>query len=157
MPGTDNRMPYEKRWTPREDATLLKLSPELTGSLLGERLGRSESAIHSRWWKLGVRKRKAAPWLPHELDVLRSLITNREAAMTLCRSIDAVISKRRELRIPRKRKARENLWTAAEDEKLRQLFGTLTTRQISGELPGRSLWAVRSRARLLGLAPIKSR
>lgn len=44
------------RWTKEEDAVLKRLWPEMTATLLGERLGRSKSAVTGRAKRLGMKK-----------------------------------------------------------------------------------------------------
>lgn len=93
--------PSHKPWTQRDLDTIRREYPRRTAAEVARMLGRSETAICNRAYKLGLKKaHHGLTWTPQMLTLLRSLYPltfNKPLAATLGVSWRSLVRKAREL------------------------------------------------------------
>ena len=142
-------------WTAEQDAMLRAQWPAgVPDRVIAERLGRTAVAVQIRATKLGLRRPRPNAWTDEQEQVLRNLWPKRIAMSTILERVGhsyracTVRASRLDLRRPDCSLS----FDAREDERIRRVLATGgDDRDLCAALPGRSVTAVRARARILGL------
>lgn len=156
---TEKRFNAGLPWIETEVAHLISLYPTNSNKDLAVRFGRPVWGITGKARALGLKKNYAgryrrqlctapAPWSGEEKNLLTKLFPttpNEEIAERIGRSLDAIVSKARRMKL-----RKMDFWTEAEDELLRKFYKELSYEQLSRCL-GRSSGAIQIRVIVSGL------
>lgn len=143
-------------WTKREDAIVRRDYGRIPTRELAEKLNRTKGAVQGRAGHLGLRvkRRSLTAWTEKEDALLRRLEPTHTAEQIAehlpGRTVNAVRARINNIGAGQKN------WQPWEDEKLRELHGKKSRKEIAG-IFGKTPGAIESRSRRLGLDPIGTR
>ena len=144
-----------RSFTPEEDRVIAERYSELGDRGLSRLLGVSNSVVRRRRRQIGVESRPHL-WTDPENDYLRRnylLLKDTELAAYFSRSIEAVINQRVRLQLLRSTGDglhRKTAWTQADDDRLRDEYGSRSRRRLAHDL-GCTVSELDGRARELGV------
>jgi len=156
---TEKRFSAGLLWTEDEVAQLIELYPTNSNKDLGIKFGRPVWGIIGRARALKLKKNYVSgyqrqscmnpvPWSGNEKNLLVELfptIPNEEIAERIGRTLDAIASKARKMKL-----RKMDFWSEEEDQLLKKLYKELSYEQMAQRL-GRSRGATQIRVIVLGL------
>lgn len=143
-----------RRWTDEDDALLVKMAGEgIPAEKIAKRLTRSANAVYARLRRHGLPLRMDGKWWSDEEEAtLRSLAAETLSAPAIAarmgRSACAIHARAFKLGI---HTAYRWEYSKRELELLRELGPTHTPREMAEHLPGRSVCAIRGKARRMNI------